>query len=97
MAAQNWENIKQGVIDDSDVFSIIVDPEQPNMVYASACSGIYKSDNGGARFQEDPGNSRDRTAHPRPAPGPGASRHRVRGHDRRLVQDHGCGAGHFSA
>ena len=39
----HWTNIKQGIIDDSDVFSIIVDPKDPNVVYASACSGIYKS------------------------------------------------------
>jgi photosystem II stability/assembly factor-like uncharacterized protein len=47
-----WNNIKEGVIDDSDVFSIIVDSAHPNTVYASACSGIYKSDNAGARFQK---------------------------------------------
>ncbi len=51
-AATTWWNIKQGVIDDSDVFSIIVDPEQSNIVYASACSGIYKSENGGVLFKK---------------------------------------------
>jgi photosystem II stability/assembly factor-like uncharacterized protein len=40
------------VIDDSDVFSIIVDPEHSNIVYASACSGIYKSANGGKLFKK---------------------------------------------
>ncbi len=49
---RNWENIKRGVIDDSDVFSIIVDPEHPHIVYASACSGIYKSSNGGKTFRK---------------------------------------------
>jgi photosystem II stability/assembly factor-like uncharacterized protein len=43
---QHWTNIKEGIIDDSDVFSIIVDPTRPNVVYASACSGIYKSTTG---------------------------------------------------
>ena len=42
-----WENVKEGIIDDSDVFSIIIDPVRPNVVYASACSGIYKSVTGG--------------------------------------------------
>src|SRR5271165_5584963 len=42
---QSWHNIKDGMLDDSDVFSIIVDPKMPSRVYASACSGIYKSDN----------------------------------------------------
>ena len=40
---EHWVNIKEGVIDDSDVFSIVVDFNNPKIVYASACSGIYKS------------------------------------------------------
>jgi photosystem II stability/assembly factor-like uncharacterized protein len=47
-----WHNIKQGLIDDSDVFSIIVDPTRPSVVYASACSGIYLSDTGGELFRK---------------------------------------------
>lgn len=47
---QSWHNIKDGMLDDSDVFSIIVDPKTPSRVYASACSGIYKSDNGADLF-----------------------------------------------
>ena len=47
---QNWRNIKDGMLDDSDVFSIIVDPKMPSRVYASACSGIYKSENGADLF-----------------------------------------------
>jgi photosystem II stability/assembly factor-like uncharacterized protein len=47
---QSWHNIKDGMLDDSDVFSIIVDPKVPSRVYASACSGIYKSDNGADLF-----------------------------------------------
>ena len=35
---------------DSDVFSIIIDPNRPTMVYVSACSGIYKSVNAGNLF-----------------------------------------------
>jgi photosystem II stability/assembly factor-like uncharacterized protein len=47
---KNWHNLKDGILDDSDVFSIIVDPRTPSRVYASACSGIYKSDNGADIF-----------------------------------------------
>jgi photosystem II stability/assembly factor-like uncharacterized protein len=47
---KSWHNIKDGMLDDSDVFSIIVDPRNPSRVYASACSGIYKSDNGADLF-----------------------------------------------
>jgi photosystem II stability/assembly factor-like uncharacterized protein len=46
----NWHNIKNGLIDDSDVFSIIIDPKAPQTVYTSACSGIYKSENGGEQY-----------------------------------------------
>jgi len=49
---QNWHNIKNGVIDDSDVFSIVVDSEKTGIVYASACSGIYKSENAGELFHK---------------------------------------------
>jgi photosystem II stability/assembly factor-like uncharacterized protein len=47
---KNWHNVKDGMLDDSDVFSIVVDPKTPSRVYASACSGIYKSDNGAEVF-----------------------------------------------
>ncbi len=43
----SWHNIKQGLIDDSDVFSIIVDPTRPTVMYMSACSGIYRSESAG--------------------------------------------------
>lgn len=49
---KSWANIKDGVIDDSDVFSILVDPVETQTVYASACSGIYKSETGGAHFRK---------------------------------------------
>jgi photosystem II stability/assembly factor-like uncharacterized protein len=52
---QTWHQIKNGVIDDSDVFSIIVDPQEPSTVYLSACSGIYKSTNGGELFHKAQG------------------------------------------
>jgi photosystem II stability/assembly factor-like uncharacterized protein len=46
----DWRSIKQGVIDDSDVFSIILDRSNPSTVYLSACSGVYKSANSGELF-----------------------------------------------
>ncbi|MGA7159262.1 MAG: hypothetical protein WBY53_20635 [Acidobacteriaceae bacterium] len=48
----HWENIKRGIIEDSDVFSILVDPVQSQVVYASACSGIYKSTDAGLQFRK---------------------------------------------
>ncbi|MGA2848610.1 MAG: transcriptional regulator [Terracidiphilus sp.] len=47
-----WHNIKKGLIDDSDVFSIIIDPAKRRTVFLSACSGIYKSDTAGELFRK---------------------------------------------
>ena len=47
-----WHNIKKGLIDDSDVFSIIIDPARRRTVFLSACSGIYKSDTAGELFRK---------------------------------------------
>jgi photosystem II stability/assembly factor-like uncharacterized protein len=41
----NWRSIHDGMLDDSDVFSINVDFSDPQLVFASACSGIYRSEN----------------------------------------------------
>jgi photosystem II stability/assembly factor-like uncharacterized protein len=49
---KNWNSIKNGLIVDSDVFSIIIDPEKTRTIYLSACSGIYKSENAGALFRK---------------------------------------------
>ncbi|HYA16371.1 MAG TPA: hypothetical protein VEF06_02840 [Bryobacteraceae bacterium] len=38
-----WKSIHTGMLDDSDVFSIQIDPKRPELVYASACSGVYHS------------------------------------------------------
>jgi len=45
-----WQPIHAGMLDDSDVFSIAVDPQRPARVLASACSGAYGSLNGGQRW-----------------------------------------------
>jgi len=52
---RTWQHIKQGVIDDSDVFSIIISHADPKTVYISACSGIYKSENAGHLFRKAQG------------------------------------------
>lgn len=44
---KTWTSIHKGMIDDSDVFSIDIDPAETRRVLASACSGIYLSENGG--------------------------------------------------
>jgi photosystem II stability/assembly factor-like uncharacterized protein len=49
---KSWHSIKKGVIDDSDVFSIVVDEQAPANLYISACSGIYRSDSAGELFRK---------------------------------------------
>lgn len=51
-AGKNWRLIKNGMIDDSDVFAITLNPKNPEHVIASACSGIYESQNGGERWNK---------------------------------------------
>ncbi len=48
----NWQRINKGMIDDSDVFSIIVSSANSSEVFASACSGIYKSTSAGDKFEK---------------------------------------------
>ena len=60
-AGKNWRLVKDGMIDDSDVFAINLDPRNPEHIIASACSGIYESQNAGekwAKIQGIPGQSR---------------------------------------
>jgi photosystem II stability/assembly factor-like uncharacterized protein len=47
---KNWFPVVKGMIDDSDVMSIIVDPTNPDNVHATACSGIYHSTNGAQQW-----------------------------------------------
>jgi len=47
---KDWFPIVKGMIDDSDVMSIIVDPANSENVHATACSGIYHSTNSGTQW-----------------------------------------------
>lgn len=44
---RTWRSMRNGFIDDSDIFAIDIDPRDANHVIASACSGIYESRNAG--------------------------------------------------
>jgi len=46
----SWNSIHNGMLDDSDVFSIQVDRNRPQRVFASACSGIYRSLDGASTW-----------------------------------------------
>jgi photosystem II stability/assembly factor-like uncharacterized protein len=49
---KNWVSIHSGMIDDSDVFSIYINPADPSSILASACSGIYSSDSRGDAWKK---------------------------------------------
>jgi len=49
---KSWRTIKNGIIDDSDIFAIDIDPRDPNHIIASACSGIYESKNAGENWRK---------------------------------------------
>jgi photosystem II stability/assembly factor-like uncharacterized protein len=49
---QTWKSIRNGMIDDSDIFAIDIDPRDPNHIIASACSGIYESKNAGESWRK---------------------------------------------
>lgn len=51
----SWRLVKAGMIDDSDVFAIDIDPRDNNHIMASACSGIYESFNKGEKWAKAQG------------------------------------------
>lgn len=49
---KTWKTIKNGIIDDSDIFAIDIDPRDPNHIIASACSGIYETRTAGDSWKK---------------------------------------------
>ncbi len=49
-AGKSWRLIKDGMIDDSDVFAVTINKVNPDHIVASACSGIYESKNAGEKW-----------------------------------------------
>jgi photosystem II stability/assembly factor-like uncharacterized protein len=49
---RSWHPIHEGMIDDSDVMSLLIDRSDSHRIYASACSGIYNSANDAAQWQK---------------------------------------------
>jgi photosystem II stability/assembly factor-like uncharacterized protein len=47
---KTWKPASAGMIDDSDVMSVRLDATNPDRVYLSACSGIYRSENRGGEW-----------------------------------------------
>jgi photosystem II stability/assembly factor-like uncharacterized protein len=49
---RTWRVIKNGIIDDSDIFAVDLDPRNPDHIIASACSGIYETRNAGENWRK---------------------------------------------
>ncbi len=49
---RSWRLIKNGIIDDSDIFTLDIDPRNANHIIASACSGIYESRDAGENWSK---------------------------------------------
>ncbi len=49
---KTWRIIKNGIIDDSDIFAINLDPRDSHHIIASACSGIYETRDAGESWHK---------------------------------------------
>lgn len=49
---KTWRIIKNGIIDDSDIFAINLDPRDSRHIIASACSGIYETHDAGDSWRK---------------------------------------------
>src|SRR5258708_653071 len=47
-----WFSIKEGILDDSDVFTITIDWSNHSTAYLGACSGIYRTDSAGGVWRK---------------------------------------------
>ncbi len=46
----SWRSIHVGIIDDSDIMTLTLDRRLPDVLYATACSGIYRSRDAAQRW-----------------------------------------------
>jgi photosystem II stability/assembly factor-like uncharacterized protein len=49
---QTWLPTHTGMVDDSDVMTLTIDRWKPQVVYATACTGIYRSEDGAGRWSK---------------------------------------------
>jgi photosystem II stability/assembly factor-like uncharacterized protein len=49
---KSWKAVSAGLIDDSDIMSFRVDATNPDRIFLSACSGIYRSENQGGSWSK---------------------------------------------
>ena len=44
---KSWKHIAEGMVLDTDMFSITIDPQKPDNVWVATCGWVYNSQNGG--------------------------------------------------
>jgi photosystem II stability/assembly factor-like uncharacterized protein len=47
-----WRPIHAGMVDDSDIFSLMVDRNRRNRIFVGACSGLFRSVDGGSAWKK---------------------------------------------
>ncbi|HYC61048.1 MAG TPA: YCF48-related protein [Thermoanaerobaculia bacterium] len=47
---RTWKHIAEGMVLDTDMFSITIDPKQPDNVWVATCGWVYNSRNGGDKW-----------------------------------------------
>jgi len=47
---RTWKHIAEGMVLDTDMFSITIDPKQPDNVWVATCGWVYNSLNGGDKW-----------------------------------------------
>jgi len=45
--AKTWKHIANGMVLDTDMFSITIDPEKPDNIWVATCGWVYNTQNGG--------------------------------------------------
>ena len=47
---KSWKHIAEGMVLDTDMFSITIDPKKPDNVWVATCGWVYNSQNGGDKW-----------------------------------------------
>lgn len=47
---KSWKHIAEGMVLDTDMFSITIDPKRPDNVWVATCGWVYNSQNGGDKW-----------------------------------------------
>ena len=47
---KNWKHIAEGMVLDTDMFSITIDPEKPDNIWVATCGWVYNTENAGDKW-----------------------------------------------